>query len=247
MTRPDQFSKLSAVRLPSLLVILGALLLVVPGQGHGAGDKEDPTAQLSKLQSVLFSYADKYMSAIAQATFEARKRDPANPELRLRMHSLKLLVTTTIQELAVSPNPESTLLDMMVYATLQRISFEEDWARELYGEATGNLVSVTRVLEQEIWEIASGYLVEKEIADVRSLIHDWKVANLNHKLVSFIRFSDFASMRSKSPLVEKSRSSGFLVDTSDAVKAVDQASLSLISRKGAAGAEAARNFTSSMV
>lgn len=32
-------------------------------------------------------------------------------------------------------------------------------------------------------------------------------------------------MRSKSPLIEKSRSSGFLVDTSDAVKAVDQALL----------------------
>jgi len=112
MIKLAQFNNLSAVRLLSLLMILGALLLVVPGQGHAARDKEDPTAQLSKLQSVMFSYADKYMSAIAQVALFAQKRDPTNPELRLRMHSLKLLVTATVQGLAVSPNPESTLLDM---------------------------------------------------------------------------------------------------------------------------------------
>ena len=67
---------------------------------------------------VLLSYADKYMSAIVRVALFAQKQDPTNAELRLRMHSLKLLVATTVQDLAVSPNPESTLLDMMVYATL---------------------------------------------------------------------------------------------------------------------------------
>ncbi len=52
MIKPAQFNNLSAVRSSSLLVILGLLLLVVPGHGHAASDKEDPTAQLSKLQSV---------------------------------------------------------------------------------------------------------------------------------------------------------------------------------------------------
>ena len=225
MNKPVQFNNLSAVRFPLLLVILGALLLAVPGHGHGAGNKEDPTAQLSKLQSVLFSYADKYMSAIVQATFLIQRQDPTNPELRLRMHSLKLLVTSTVQQLAVSPNPESTLLDMMVYGTLHRISLEEDWARKLYGDAIDRLIPVMQVLEKEIWDIASGYLTEKEIDEVRKLIHAWKLENPDLKVVSFIRFSDFASMRSKSPLVEKARKSGFLVDTSDAVKAVDQALL----------------------
>jgi hypothetical protein len=49
--------------------------------------------------------------------------------------------------------------------------------------------------------------------------------NPDLKVVSYIRFSDFASMRSKSPLIEKTRSKGFLVDTSDALKAVDEALL----------------------
>jgi hypothetical protein len=86
---------------------------------QNVADKADPTAELSKLQTVMFSYADKYMSAIAQVTSIAQRKDPSNPDLRLRMHALKLLVTASVQELAVSTNPESTLLDMMVYATLQ--------------------------------------------------------------------------------------------------------------------------------
>ena len=238
MNKPLHINAVSAVRLRPLLVILGSLLLVVPGLGQGeprdgvipgleqgASDKEDPTAQLSKLQSVLFSYADKYMSAIAQVTLFDQKRDSTSPELRLRMHSLKLAVAATVQELAVSPNPESTLLDMMVYATLHRISLEEGWARTLYGDSIDSIISVTQDLEKEIWDIAKGYLDEKEIAEVSELIHAWKLENPDLKVVYYIRFSDFASMRSKSPLVEKTRSSGFLVDTSGALKAVDQALL----------------------
>jgi len=173
----------------------------------------------------MFAYADKYMSAIAQLTFEARQRDPKNPELRLRMHSLKLVVVASVQELAVSPNPESTLLDMMVFATLHRMAFEEGWDRKLYGDGVESIVSGMQVLEKEIWDIASGYLAKKQIAEVRKLIRDWKAKHPKLRVVSYIRFSDFASLRSKSPLLDKARSGGFLVDTSGAEKAVDEALL----------------------
>ena len=225
LNRSTIMSALSAVRSRSLPAILGALLLAVPGLGQGAGDDEDPTAQLSKLQSLLFAYADKYMSGIAQVTFEARRKDPTNPELRLRMHSLKLVVTSSVQALVVSPNPESTLLDMMVFATLHRIAIEEDWARKLYGDAVERIGFAMRILEKEIWRIASSYLNEKQIAEVRKLIRDFKVKNPELIVISYIRFSDFASLRSKSPLVDKARSGGFLVDTSGAEKAVDEALL----------------------
>jgi hypothetical protein len=121
MNKPFHINALSAVRSRSLLVILGSLLLVVPGLGYGGRtDGADPTAQLSKLQTVMFSYADKYMSAIAQVALFAQKRDPTDPELRLRMHALKLLVAATVQELAVSPNPESTLLGQIGHVSHQR-------------------------------------------------------------------------------------------------------------------------------
>ncbi len=205
--------------------MLCVLLLAVPGRGQGASDDADPTAQLSTLQSLMFSYADKYMSAIAQATFEVQQGDPTDPELRLSMHSLKLLVASSVQQLAVSPNPESTLLDMMVFATLHRMSFEEDWAREFYGDGVDTIFPAMRALEREIWAIASGYLTREETAEIRKLIRDWKAKNPKLKVVSLIRFSDFASLRSKSPLVDKARRGGFLVDTSGAEKAVDEALL----------------------
>jgi hypothetical protein len=228
MNKPPQIKTLSTVRWRSLPVILVSLLLVIPGLGQGkqnANDNKDPTVQLSRLQTVLFSYADKYMSAIAQVTTIARSKNTTSPELRLRMHTLKLLVTTSVQELAVSPNPESTLLDMMVFATLHRISAEGDRNRKLYGHASASIISAMRFMENEIWDIASDYLSEQDIAEVRMLIGAWLLENPDLKVVSFIRFSDFASMRSKSPLIEKTRSKGFLVDTSDALKAVDEALL----------------------
>jgi len=60
---------------------------------------------------------------------------------------------------------------------------------------------------------------------VRKLIRDWKAKHPKLRVVSYIRFSDFASLRSKSPLLDKARSGGFLVDTSGAEKAVDEALL----------------------
>jgi hypothetical protein len=214
----------SAARSGFLLLILGALLLV-PGHGQGASKKDDPTAKLSELQSVLFSYADKYMSAVAQATFEVRMQDPSNPELRLRMHSLKLLVAATVQELVVSANPESTLLDLMVYATLHRMSSKEKWTRDWWGDSAGKITPVMLKLENEIWSVARGYMTREQIAEVRELIKQWKRENPDLHVVSYIRFSDFAKLRSKSPLVDKARSGGFLVDTSGAEKVADDALL----------------------
>ncbi len=225
LNRPTVISALSAARKRSLPAVLGALLLVIPGLGHGAGDDEDPTAQLSKLQSLMFAYADKYMSGIAQVTFEVRQRDPTNPELRLRMHSLKLLITASVQQLASAANPEATLLDMMVFATLHRMVYEEDWARQYFGDGVKRIVFVMRGLEKGIWDVASGYLTKKQIAEVRKLIRDWRAKHPKLTVVAYIRFSDFASLRSKSPLLDKARSGGFLVDTSGAEKAVDEALL----------------------
>ena len=225
LIRSGSIGALSAIGARAPLAILCALLLAVPGLGQGAGDDADPTAQLSKLQSLMFAYADKYMSGIAQVTQEVRERDPTNPDLRLRMHSLKLLVTASVQQLVVSPNPEATLLDMMVFATLHRIAFEEDWARKRYGDAVKPIHFVMRILEKEIWGVAGGYLDEKQIAEVRKLIRAFKAEHPKLKVVSYIRFSDFASLRSKSPLVDKARSGGFLIDTSGAEKAVDTALL----------------------
>ena len=237
MKKPIHVNAISVACSRLLLVILGSLLLVIPGPGQGeqpatttrfersAANTADPTVELSRLQTILFSYADKYMSAVAQVTTAAMRLESTNPELRLSMHTMKLLVATTVQELATSPNPESTLLDMMVYATLHRMTVEEDWARKRYGDSSENIITVMRLMEKEIWDIAGGYLNENEITEIRQLIDAWKKENPELRVVSYIRFSDFASLRSKSPLVEKTRKSGFLVDTSDAVKAVDQALL----------------------
>lgn len=217
------FPRFARRRTAARLLMVLAVLLVLPGAGQAADD--DPTAQLSKLQELVFAYADKYMSAIAQVTSEIRESAPEDAELRLRMHGLKLLTTASIQQLAVTPNPEATLLDMMVFATLHRMVFSEEWARKRYGKHAKTLAKTMQELEDEIWQTSGNYLSEKQTAEVRRLIRDWRAKHPDLKVVSLIRFSDFASLRSKSPLVSKSRGGGFLVDTSGAEQSVDEALL----------------------
>lgn len=207
------------------LAVICALLLMIPGVGQCASDDKDPTAQLSKLQSVTFAFADKYMSVIALVTTQITQRNPADPQLRLRMHTLKLLVGASVQGLAVSPNPESTLLDMMVYAALHRMVFEGKAGLAYYGDEADAVARVMRVLEKEIWNIANAYLTAEQVAEVDQLIRDWWAANPDLIVVSYIRFNDFASLRSESPLVEQASHSGFLVDISGAEQAVDEALL----------------------
>lgn len=207
-------------RLP--LALICALLMTMPGVGHGASDDEDPTAQLLKLQSVLFAYADKYMSAIAQATILSAQRNPSDTQLRLRMHGLKLVVGASVQDLAAAPNPESTLLDMMVFASLHRMVFESKAGSAYYGEAAPELTKLSRKLEKEIWDIARGYLNAQQMAEVHQMIRDWRADNPDVLVVSYIRFNDFASLRSASPLVERATHSGFIVDLSGAEQAVDK-------------------------
>jgi len=211
-------------RTAARLALFLAVLLALPCAGQAADD-DDPTAQLSKLQELVFAYADKYMSSIAQVTNEIQEQEPADPQLRLSMHALKLFITASIQQLAVTPNPEATLLDMMVFATLHRMVFSEEWARKRYGVHAKTLAKTMQELEDEIWQTSSTYLTKKQTAEVRQLIRDWHANHPNLKVVALIRFSDFASLRSKSPLVEKSRGGGFLVDTSGAEKSVDEALL----------------------
>ena len=212
------------VRARSFPAILLALLLLVPGAGQAASG-DDPTAQLMKLQTVVFDYADKYMSAIAQVTNEIQEQEPTNADLRLSMHGLKLLITASVQQLAVTPNPEATLLDMMVFATLHRITFSEKWARERYGDHSKAIVKTMAQLEKEIWALSSDYLSKEQKVEVRRLIREWKAKHPDLTVVSLIRFGDFASLRSQSPLVSKARRGGFLVDTSGAEKSVDEALL----------------------
>jgi hypothetical protein len=213
-------SRTTRLRFLPLAVVLAVALLAAPLSGvRGA---ESPTAQLAELQGLLLAYADKYMAGMAQALNEISRRHPDDKLIRASTHAIKLDLATGVQRIAVGRNPEVSLLDMMVFASLQRLVYESPDAKKLLHKDRDDVIEAARFLEKEIWDIGALYLDADQLDEIRNLIKRWRAKHPRLLYVSYIRFGDFAADRAQSTLIDKSRGRGFLVDLSGTEQAVDE-------------------------
>jgi len=213
---------------PGARLLCGLVCLLASALGADAAEKSDPEEALraqQALQAILMGYADKYMSAVAQAYDEVRAAKPDDPEARNVGHGYRLHIARAVQGIATSPNPEVALLDMVVFASLHRRVFEDAWAREVFGEERERFVDAMRRLEDEIWGVAARYLTDEEQFELRRLVTEWRREHPEMRYVFYIRFADFAEGRQESKLAQKARKGGFLVNLSDATRAADEAVL----------------------
>jgi hypothetical protein len=101
----------------------------------------------------------------------------------------------TVIGIAAGGEPGSDLLDMVVFATLQRESLEKGWAREVLGDKADNLIKTQQQLETQIWEIAGDVLSLDQLERLRAAIRRWRIANPNQRYVSNVKFDDVATER----------------------------------------------------
>src|SRR5687767_15631214 len=92
------------------------------GEPMLAGDKEQ--IPLSKLERIIFNFADRDVTLISDAC-EAIKREPATPEERRRAQHFKLANGTAVYDIVTSPNSLGHLVDLYVMIHLQHLRSEE--------------------------------------------------------------------------------------------------------------------------
>jgi hypothetical protein len=173
-----------------------------------------PTAL--ELQARLMSFADRYLSKVAQATVNYEKV-VQTPEAKGFGLSTFIFPGLTVVRLAAGGDPVSDLIDMVVFASLQREVLEAGWAKEVLGSHADELNAAQKSLETQIWKLAAEVLTPIQQTELRQLIKAWRKANPQQRFVSGVHFDEVAILRGKSSI------SRTLSDSSDLLAPIDRA------------------------
>jgi len=174
-----------------------------------------------ELQAAVISYANRYIATVGQAAFRFEKKLPS-PEARLIASARKVYSLSAITEIAAGPNPGSSLLDLVVTTTLNRIVWEDYWRPQIFGMPATIIVDAFKKMESDAWHMASKVLTPEQLEELRDLILDWHAANPGQVAVDYIRFSDFGDLGKKPNLKEIQKPGGLLAPIREATQAADE-------------------------
>ena len=139
-------------RLLIIVISAGLFFLLIGEQADAAKKKKKETVlTIIELQSMLMGYADQFNNTLFDAFLQF---DQLNPSPNARLYILNDMVYTqaSMFTLAAEPNPEKSLLDMVVVTTLGRLIYR-DSVRRMYGKPVEKMTAAYWRLEKEIRKI----------------------------------------------------------------------------------------------
>ena len=191
---------------------------------RSADEKDGPSVMTrEELRHQVIRFANRAGERVAQA-YDNLERRAQTYRGRLVALENKLVFGQAALEIAIGPEPEVNLLDMVVFITLTRIVVETHWLPLVFGDQGQELLEVSRRNEGEIWSIASRVLTAEQQVEMRSMIQEWRKRNADDIYVENVRFGDFAKILGDSALAKAQRSGG-LLGIKGAARAVDEATL----------------------
>ena len=168
------------------------------------GDEPPPP---SAVQNAVMRFTDRFDAEIVQST-KAFADAVGTNEARIQALEWSIAARSGALDIASAPNPNLNLIDMLVLVTLGRISHEDHWMPKVWHEADRPVLEAYQALEAEIWDIASKFLEQKHLDEVRTTIFDWREENPDQIAGGAVRLRGFwriaASRREKDPNVFES-------------------------------------------
>ncbi|MBS3953907.1 MAG: hypothetical protein KGZ88_13240 [Methylomicrobium sp.] len=143
----------------------GLFTLLPINQENGAPDPVE-------LQSELLRFADNSIEALNNAARKLQREDDPAPK-RLNQLKRRIATTTDILAMATGANTYANLLDMIIFASLNRMNFEGYWTPKFSGESAEPYRYASEQVEKEIWRIAEAALKKEQVAELRTAILDW--------------------------------------------------------------------------
>jgi hypothetical protein len=167
---------------PSIRVLLVACALCLCSCGLFSRSKhEDPQLkareeQLIRLQFDVMRLADQ---AILDLSGSARQfsRAIGTPDAHRQALSWTVSHTNRVLSIASNPRPLAALVDLLLFASVQRIFHEEYWLPKVHGEADRPVLEAFVRLEASCWEVVKTALDPKQQDALRGVLTVWREDN----------------------------------------------------------------------
>ena len=147
---------------------------VAPGPQAWAGATAS-SMSVAELRTSLLRFTDLAMREMADASESVRAADP-DPAARAFAGALQASVAATSLALAVEPDAEAALGDLMVSISAQRARVEGSVDSPISPAAKASLVEALRHLEAEIWSLGEGTYPPAELEALRAGVDRWAKA-----------------------------------------------------------------------
>jgi hypothetical protein len=186
------------------------------------GDKEGPqTITQGQLREEIQRFAYRFASH-ANEPVAIIAKSATSSNVRQQAHQLKFAYTWTVVDIAIGPNPEVNMIDMLMFVTLSRMIAEDYWVPQVFGEQGMGLAKALRGLEEDIWTIGARVLDQEQQEELRGLIRKWREQHPDKQSVTGIRFANIAPQSGDSSLADVQKPGGLLGQVQQATEAVDE-------------------------
>jgi hypothetical protein len=165
-------------------------------------------------------FAHSYFAALSQA-FDSVQREARSPEARLAVAQPKVAYCNALVDIALGPQPEANLLDMVVLATLLHGVMKDYWVPKVYGRSGLPLLEVTQHGKEEIWSTAREILSPEQQRSLSGLIARWRADHPNQMYVAEVRLQSFAREFGNNAVAPLERTS-LLPEVADATRSIDE-------------------------
>jgi hypothetical protein len=171
---------------------------------------------IPELDQLTYGYADRYYTVISDATDTIKRGNP-DPIQRHTAHQIKLNGVLSMYDIVSGNDPYSQVFDLVVSVTLQSIVLiDENGAEIAFGDRAPEMIKAIRTMRVEAWELAAKVLTEDQLELLDYLILEWRRAHPDIEEVAFVKFDNFAGLRSANLVAELKSGGGFLAPLSDA-------------------------------
>lgn len=184
-----------------------------------AGQGETSAMRTGEVRTRIERFADHYAEGMAWQLDSLAAR-ATRLEVRRAAMDQALAYSSAAFMIASDPEPGVALLDMLVFASLVRMSLEDYWVPQLYGEDGRGVLEAARGLEQEAWAGSRQVLSAGQVEEMQAWVREWRAANPDRQYVEWVRFGELAShLQGK----QEQRAGGLVADVRRATAAADKA------------------------
>ncbi|MGZ8096248.1 MAG: hypothetical protein ACXWUD_08380 [Methylosarcina sp.] len=135
-------------------------------------NRENGSPDPVELQSQLLRFSDNAIKTLNLAAGRLEREDDKVAQRRSILMR-RIITTHDIVAIATGANAYANLLDMAIFASLNRMKVQDYWMPKFFGDSAKPYLSASRDIEKEIWRIAATALKEDQISELRAAIKAW--------------------------------------------------------------------------